>query len=170
MVRLRLGQDEVIISGSNGKAVRFNEDQVRIMGRSASGVLGFNCDGSEVVGAALSSEGDTVLVVSENGYGKRSKFEDYRLTSRGKKGVSTINITEKTGKLMCMRAVTGKEDAMIVASDGIMIRVALENVGIYGRNTQGVRLINLNGDAKVTRMTLVDHEEPEAESEENTEE
>ena len=97
---------------------------------------------------------------------KRSKFEDYRLTSRGKKGVSTINITEKTGKLMCMRAVTGKEDAMIVASDGIMIRVALENVGIYGRNTQGVRLINLNGDAKVTRMTLVDHEEPEVESEE----
>ena len=169
-VKLTTGQDEVIISGSNGKAVRFNEDQVRIMGRSASGVLGFNCDGSEVVGAALSSEGDTVLVVSENGYGKRSKFEDYRLTSRGKKGVSTINITEKTGKLMCMRAVTGKEDAMIVASDGIMIRVALENVGIYGRNTQGVRLINLNGDAKVTRMTLVDHEEPEAESEENTEE
>ena len=168
-VKLTTGQDEVIISGSNGKAVRFNEDQVRIMGRSASGVLGFNCDGSEVVGAALSSEGDTVLVVSENGYGKRSKFEDYRLTSRGKKGVSTINITEKTGKLMCMRAVTGKEDAMIVASDGIMIRVALENVGIYGRNTQGVRLINLNGDAKVTRMTLVDHEEPEAESEENTE-
>ena len=169
-VKLTTGQDEVIISGSNGKAVRFNEDQVRIMGRSASGVLGFNCDGSEVVGAALSSEGDTVLVVSENGYGKRSKFEDYRLTSRGKKGVSTINITEKTGKLMCMRAVTGKEDAMIVASDGIMIRVALENVGIYGRNTQGVRLINLNGDAKVTRMTLVDHEEPEEESEENTEE
>ena len=169
-VKLTTGQDEVIISGSNGKAVRFNEDQVRIMGRSASGVLGFNCDGSEVVGAALSSEGDTVLVVSENGYGKRSKFEDYRLTSRGKKGVSTINITEKTGKLMCMRAVTGKEDAMIVASDGIMIRVALENVGIYGRNTQGVRLINLNGDAKVTRMTLVDHEEPEAESVENTEE
>ena len=169
-VKLTAGQDEVIISGSNGKAVRFNEDQVRIMGRSASGVLGFNCDGSEVVGAALSSEGDTVLVVSENGYGKRSKFEDYRLTSRGKKGVSTINITEKTGKLMCMRAVTGKEDAMIVASDGIMIRVALENVGIYGRNTQGVRLINLNGDAKVTRMTLVDHEEPEVESEENTEE
>lgn len=169
-VKLTTGQDEVIISGSNGKAVRFNEDQVRIMGRSASGVLGFNCDGSEVVGAALSSEGDTVLVVSENGYGKRSKFEDYRLTSRGKKGVSTINITEKTGKLMCMRSVTGKEDAMIVASDGIMIRVALENVGIYGRNTQGVRLINLNGDAKVTRMTLVDHEEPEAESEENTEE
>ena len=169
-VKLTTGQDEVIISGSNGKAVRFNEDQVRIMGRSASGVLGFNCDGSEVVGAALSSEGDTVLVVSENGYGKRSKFEDYRLTSRGKKGVSTINITEKTGKLMCMRSVTGKEDAMIVASDGIMIRVALENVGIYGRNTQGVRLINLNGDAKVMRMTLVDHEAPEAESEENIEE
>ena len=154
----------------NNTIVTITDEAGNAIAWSSSGVLGFNCDGSEVVGAALSSEGDTVLVVSENGYGKRSKFEDYRLTSRGKKGVSTINITEKTGKLMCMRSVTGKEDAMIVASDGIMIRVALENVGIYGRNTQGVRLINLNGDAKVTRMTLVDHEEPEAESEENTEE
>lgn len=165
-VKLTTGSDEVIIAGSNGKAVRFNEDQVRIMGRKTSGVLGFNCDGSEVIGAALSSEGDTVLVVSENGYGKRSNFEDYRLTSRGKKGVRTLNITEKTGNLMLMRAVTGEEDAMIVASDGIMIRISLKDIGVYGRNTQGVRMINLNGDAKVTRMTLVDHEESESQEEE----
>ena len=158
-VKATYGDDEVIIAGSNGKAVRFAEDQVRMMGRSASGVSGFNCDGSQVVGVALSHEGDTLLSVSENGYGKRSLFSDYRLTSRGKKGVRTINITEKTGNLVSVKCVNGNEDAMIVSSDGIMIRIYLANVGIYGRNTQGIRLINLTEDAKVTRITLVDHEE-----------
>ena len=160
-VRLTTGDDDMIIAGSNGKAVRFKEDQVRLMGRTAAGVSGFNCDGSIVVGAALSNEGDTILSISENGYGKRSLLEDYRLTSRGKKGVRTINITEKTGKLVSVKAVRGDEDVMIVSSSGIMIRTSLEHVGIYGRNTQGVRLINLTDDAKVTRVTLVDHEEQE---------
>ena len=160
-VRLTTGDDDIIIAGSNGKAVRFKEDQVRLMGRTAAGVSGFNCDGSIVVGAALSNEGDTILSISENGYGKRSLLEDYRLTSRGKKGVRTINITEKTGKLVSVKAVRGDEDVMIVSSSGIMIRTSLEHVGIYGRNTQGVRLINLTDDAKVTRVTLVDHEEQE---------
>ena len=160
-VKLTTGNDEIIIAGSNGKAVRFNEDQIRVMGRSAAGVTGFNCDGSEVVGVALSNEGKTILSISENGYGKRSYLEDYRLTSRGKKGVRTINITEKTGKLVSVKAVNGDEDVMIVSSSGIMIRTSLQNVGIYGRNTQGVRLINLTDDAKVTKVTLVDHEEEE---------
>ena len=160
-VKATYGDDEVIIAGSNGKAVRFAEDQVRMMGRSASGVSGFNCDGSQVVGVALSHEGDTLLSVSENGYGKRSLFSDYRLTSRGKKGVRTINITEKTGNLVSVKCVTGDEDAMIVSSDGIMIRIHLQNVGVYGRNTQGIRLINLTDEAKVTRITLVDHEDDE---------
>lgn len=160
-VKLTTGNDEIIIAGSNGKAVRFNEDQIRVMGRSATGVTGFNCDGSEVVGVALSNEGKTILSISENGYGKRSYLEDYRLTSRGKKGVRTINITEKTGKLVSVKAVNGDEDVMIVSSSGIMIRTSLQNVGIYGRNTQGVRLINLTDDAKVTKVTLVDHEEEE---------
>lgn len=158
-VKLTTGKDEIIIAGSNGKAVRFNEDQIRVMGRNAAGVTGFNCDGSEVVGVALSNEGNTILSISENGYGKRSYLEDYRLTSRGKKGVRTINITEKTGKLVSVKAVNGDEDVMIVSSSGIMIRTCLQNVGIYGRNTQGVRLINLTDDAKVTKVTLVDHEE-----------
>lgn len=158
-VKLTTGKDEIIIAGSNGKAVRFNEDQIRVMGRNAAGVTGFNCDGSEVVGVALSNEGKTILSISENGYGKRSYLEDYRLTSRGKKGVRTINITEKTGKLVSVKAVNGDEDVMIVSSSGIMIRTCLQNVGIYGRNTQGVRLINLTDDAKVTKVTLVDHEE-----------
>lgn len=162
-VKLTTGKDEIIIAGSNGKAVRFNEDQIRVMGRNAAGVTGFNCDGSEVVGVALSNEGKTILSISENGYGKRSYLEDYRLTSRGKKGVRTINITEKTGKLVSVKAVNGDEDVMIVSSSGIMIRTCLQNVGIYGRNTQGVRLINLTDDAKVTKVTLVDHEEEESE-------
>lgn len=162
-VKLTTGKDEIIIAGSNGKAVRFNEDQIRVMGRSAAGVTGFNCDGNEVVGVALSNEGKTILSISENGYGKRSYLEDYRLTSRGKKGVRTINITEKTGKLVSVKAVNGDEDVMIVSSSGIMIRTCLQNVGIYGRNTQGVRLINLTDDAKVTKVTLVDHEEEERE-------
>lgn len=164
-VKLTTGEDEVIIAGANGKAVRFKEDQIRIMGRNAAGVSGFNCDGSIVVGAALSNEGSTILSISENGYGKRSYLDDYRLTSRGKKGVRTINITEKTGELVSVKAVNGDEDVMIVSSSGIMIRTSLENVGIYGRNTQGVRLINLTDDAKVTKVTLVEHEEEEPQEE-----
>ena len=159
--KLTTGEDEVLIAGANGKAVRFKETDVRMMGRNASGVAGFNCDGSHVVGVALSSEGDTVLSISENGYGKRSKFEDYRLTSRGKKGVRTINITEKTGSLVAVKSVIGNEDAMIVSSTGIMIRIDLSKIGIYGRNTQGVRLINLTENSKVTKVTLIYHQEQE---------
>ena len=158
-VRPTTGNEEIIIAGSNGKAVRFKEDDVRLMGRSASGVRGFDCDGSTVVGIATSLEGNTILSISENGYGKRSYLDDYRLTSRGKKGVRTINITEKTGSLVSVSAVQGNEDVMMVSSSGIMIRTSVENIGIYGRNTQGVRLMNLSDDAKVTKVTLVNHEE-----------
>lgn len=158
-VKATTGDDEVMIAGSNGKAVRFKEDQIRMMGRNAAGVLGFNCDGSYVVGVCLSNEGNTVLSVSENGYGKRSDFEEYRLTSRGKKGVRTINITEKTGNLVSVKAVNGDEDAMIVSSSGIMIRISLASVGVYGRNTQGIKLIHLTEGSKVTKVTLVDHDE-----------
>ena len=158
-VKATSGNDEILIAGSNGKAVHFKEDQIRIMGRTAAGVSGFNCDGSEVIGVCLSSEGDTILSISENGFGKRSKLSDYRLTSRGKKGVTSLNITEKTGKLVSVQAVNGDEDAMIVSSVGIMIRISLESVGVYGRNTQGIKLINLTEDSKVTKVTLVDHQE-----------
>lgn len=165
-VKATTGDDEVMIAGSNGKAVRFKEDQIRMMGRNAVGVLGFNCDGSYVVGVCLSNEGNTVLSVSENGYGKRSDFEEYRLTSRGKKGVRTINITEKTGNLVSVKAVNGDEDAMIVSSSGIMIRISLASVGVYGRNTQGIKLIHLTEGSKVTKVTLVDHDEDEETQEE----
>ncbi|WP_022790548.1 DNA gyrase subunit A [Faecalicoccus pleomorphus] len=165
-VKATTGDDEVMIAGSNGKAVRFKENQIRMMGRNAAGVLGFNCDGSYVVGVCLSNEGNTVLSVSENGYGKRSDFEEYRLTSRGKKGVRTINITEKTGNLVSVKAVNGDEDAMIVSSSGIMIRISLASVGVYGRNTQGIKLIHLTEGSKVTKVTLVDHDENEETQEE----
>ena len=165
-VKATTGDDEVMIAGSNGKAVRFKEDQIRMMGRNAAGVLGFNCDGSYVVGVCLSNEGNTVLSVSENGYGKRSDFEEYRLTSRGKKGVRTINITEKTGNLVSVKAVNGDEDAMIISSSGIMIRISLASVGVYGRNTQGIKLIHLTEGSKVTKVTLVDHDEDEETQEE----
>ncbi|MEG0841461.1 MAG: DNA gyrase subunit A [Erysipelotrichaceae bacterium] len=155
------GNDEIIIAGSNGKAVHFFEDGVRPMGRTASGVKGFNVDGSVVVGVATNKEGKYLLSVSENGYGKRTAIDEYRLTTRGAKGVKTINITEKTGQLVNVRAVNGDEDAMIVTNEGIIIRIALENVGVYGRNTQGVKLINVTEGQMVAKVAIVDKEEAE---------
>ena len=108
-VKETTGDDEIIIAGSNGKAVRFHEDGIRAMGRTASGVKGFNVDGSVVVGVATSRDGTHLLAVSENGYGKRTAIEEYRLTTRGAKGVKTINITQKTGDLVSVRAVNGDE-------------------------------------------------------------
>jgi DNA gyrase subunit A len=134
-----------------------------MMGRSAAGVAGFATDGSQVVGVALSHEGDTLLSVSENGYGKRSGFDSFRLTSRGKKGVTAIKITDKTGPLVSVQAVKGDEDAMIVASDGVMIRIHMNDVGIYSRNTQGIRLIHVNEGAHVIRLTLVPEQSEKSE-------
>ncbi len=153
------GNDEIIIAGSNGKAVRFHEDDVRPMGRSASGDKGFQTDGSIVVGVATSNEGSELLSVSEKGYGKRSKIEDYRLTKRGTKGVKTINVTEKTGSLVSVRAVNGDEDVMIMTNDGIIIRIAVDHVGVYGRNTQGVKLIHVGEDTGVAKVAIVASQE-----------
>ena len=158
-VKATHGDDEILIGSSNGRVVRFKENEIRVMGRTAAGVKGMNVEDGHIVGLSISSDGDTLLSVSENGYGKRSDIQSYRLTSRGKKGVSTMNVTEKTGQLMIVRAVQGNEDLMIVSTSGIMIRTPISDIGIYGRNTQGVRLINLTEDAKVNRITLVDHEE-----------
>lgn len=156
------GNEEIIIAGANGKAVRFDEQDVRPMGRSASGVKGFQVDGSYVVGVATSTEGKELLSVSENGYGKRSLIDEYRKTKRGTKGVKTINITEKTGSLVSVRAVNGNEDVMIMTSDGIIIRIAVENVGIYGRITQGVKLINVGDATKVAKVAIVESQPDDA--------
>lgn len=163
-VKETTGDDEIIIAGSNGKAVRFHEDGIRPMGRTASGVKGFNVDGSEVVGLATSRDGTHLLAVSQNGYGKRTPIEEYRLTTRGAKGVKTINITEKTGDLVSVRAVNGDEDAMIVTNSGIIIRISVGYIGIYSRNTQGVKLINVSDEESVAKVAIVEHSEENEES------
>ena len=160
-IKLTSGEDEILIAGSNGKVIRFEEDEVRPMGRTASGVRGFNTDGGTVVGVAVSHEGKYLLSVSENGYGKRSEIDEYRKTNRGNKGVKTINVTTKTGSLVTVRAVNGDEDAMIVTDKGIIIRIALDHVGVYGRNTQGVKLINVADDETVTKVAVVAKNEEE---------
>lgn len=168
-VKLTSGEDEIIIAGSNGKAVRFHEREVRPMGRTSSGVRGFDVDGGAVVGAATSQEGSYLLAVSENGYGKRSIIEDYRLTKRGVKGVKTINITEKTGGLVAVRAVNGDEDAMIMTNDGIIIRISVQNIGVYSRNTQGVKLIHVGEETGVAKVAIVEQSQVEEASAINSE-
>lgn len=146
-VRLTNGHNELIMADRNGRACRFNESDVRAVGRSAVGVKGMQLDGDddEVVGmiAVNDSENETVMVVSEEGYGKRSLVEDYRKTFRAAKGVRTLNITEKTGRLVAIKNVTDENDLMIINKSGIAIRLAVSEVRVMGRNTQGVRLINL---------------------------
>ncbi|MBR5049051.1 MAG: DNA gyrase subunit A, partial [Erysipelotrichaceae bacterium] len=158
--QLTSGNDEIIIAGDNGKAIRFNEQDVRPMGRNAAGVKGFNTDGGKVIGVATDRMGEYVLSITEKGYGKKTPLSDYRLTQRGGKGVTTINITEKNGKLVCLKAVNGDEDALVMTDEGTIIRISLADVALYGRNTQGVRLINV-GDSKVATVTVVAREQEE---------
>ena len=146
-VRLTNGHNELIIADRNGRAVRFDEQTIRTMGRSATGVRGMKVDGGDdaVVGMIVvnDAENETAMVVSENGYGKRSAIEDYRKTNRGGKGVKTLAITEKTGRLVALKNVTDDNDLMIINKSGIVIRLAVADVRVMGRATQGVRLINL---------------------------
>lgn len=164
-VKLTSGSEEIIIAGSNGKAVRFNESDVRAMGRNASGVRGFNIDGSKAIGVATDKEGSFILSVTQKGYGKKSELGDYRLTSRGAKGVKTIQITEKNGPLVELKAVKGDEDLLMVTDGGTIIRISLDKVGVYSRGTQGVRLINISEDQTLTTVAVVEKEESEEESE-----
>lgn len=165
-VKPTTGKDEVIIAGANGKAVRFKEEDVREMGRNAMGIKGFNVDGSSVVGVATNNEGNLILSITENGYGKKSELDEYRLTSRGAKGVKTINITEKNGPLVSLQAVNGNEDCMIITDDGIVIRISLNQVGIYKRQTQGVKLIKVADNSKVSTVAVVATDEVIEEEEE----
>lgn len=146
-VRLTNGNNELIMANRNGRAVRFDESQVRAMGRSATGVHGMKLDGDddEVIGMIVVNDADseTVMVVSENGYGKRSEVQDYRKTGRAAMGVKTLNITEKTGRLVAIKNVTDRNDLMIINKSGIAIRLSVAECRTMGRNTQGVRLINL---------------------------
>ena len=147
-VRMTNGDNEIIIANRNGRAIRFHESTVRVMGRTATGVRGITLDEDgvdEVIGMICIKDPETesIMVVSEQGYGKRSEIDDYRITNRGGKGVKTLNITEKTGKLVAIKTVTDENDLMIINKSGITIRLKVEDVRIMGRATQGVRLINL---------------------------
>ncbi|MCL1607716.1 MULTISPECIES: DNA gyrase subunit A [Mediterranea] len=147
-VRMTNGDNEIIIANRNGRAIRFHESAVRVMGRTATGVRGITLDedgSDEVIGMICikDPEKESIMVVSEQGYGKRSDIEDYRITNRGGKGVKTLNITDKTGKLVAIKSVTDENDLMIINKSGITIRLKVADVRIMGRATQGVRLINL---------------------------
>ncbi|MBQ2659153.1 MAG: DNA gyrase subunit A [Erysipelotrichaceae bacterium] len=164
-VRPTLGDSQIIIGAANGKAVRFDERGVRAMGRNASGVKGMNVDGSEVIGMCTDAEGSNILVVSKKGYGKQTPVAEYRLTSRGAKGVKTININEKNGELVSLKAVNGDEDCLIMTSDGIIIRIHLAKVSTMGRATQGVRLIKPQEGTYVSAVSLMGHGEDEEDNE-----
>lgn len=172
--KLTNGTNEIMMALKSGKAIRFNEEKVRFMGRTASGVRGIRLadDKDEVVGMiAVQNEDANVLVVSSNGYGKRSEVSDYRITNRGGKGVKTINVTEKTGELISMKNVTDDDDLMIITRKGITIRMHIDSLRVMGRATQGVKLISLRGNDEIAAVAKVyrdrDEEEEEAEYDED---
>ncbi len=156
--KLTTGNSQVMLAIKSGKAIRFEESKTRPMGRNASGVRGITLadDKDEVIGMIAVNDMDAdILVVSEKGYGKRSKLEDYRITNRGGKGVKTISVTEKTGKLVAIKNVTDKDDLMIINKSGLAIRMSIENLRVMGRATQGVKLINLKGGDAIAAVAKV---------------
>ena len=161
------GKNEIMLATRLGKVCRFNEEKVRPMGRNASGVIGIDLDdeggnANEVIGMiCIDDMNANVLVVSANGYGKRSDIEEYRVTNRGGKGVKTINITDKTGELVGIKSVTDENDLMIITKNGITIRLNVASLRVMGRATQGVRLINVQDNDAIAAVTKVDHEEDE---------
>jgi DNA gyrase subunit A len=165
--RLTNGNHEILMAIRSGKAIRFPEEKVRPMGRNASGVRAMRLDtDNDIVVGMVCAENDqeTILVVSENGYGKRTLVEDYRVTNRGGKGVKTINVTEKTGPLVAMKIVTDDDDLMITTKNGIMIRMDMTSLRVMGRATQGVRVINLKSGVIIASVAKVPHSEEEEET------
>ena len=157
-VRNTNGQNDILMASSNGRMVRFPEKLIRVMGRTASGVRGINLDGSLLVGMEIASNDVDVLVVTENGYGKKTPIDEYRITNRGGKGVKTLNITEKNGVITSFKTVTNDKDLIIVTDEGIIIRLAVDKISEMSRVTQGVRLINLREGQKVSTVSIVDSE------------
>lgn len=154
-VRKTTGSDEFIIGASNGRMVRFSEEEVRVMGRSASGVKGIDLDGATVVGAEVIQGNENVLIVTEKGYGKKTPIDEYRLTHRGSKGVKALNVTDKNGMLVSLKAINGDYDLMIITDSGVIMRMPMDQISTLKRATQGVRLINLRDDQKVATVALV---------------
>ena len=153
------GENEILIASSNGRMIRFEEKELRIMGRTASGVRGINIGDGICVGCEIAEPGQQILVVTEKGYGKKTDLEEYRMTHRGSKGVKALNITEKNGNIVSFKTVHSNEDLMIITNNGIVIRLPLEQVSSTGRVAQGVKLINLKEEQKVSTMAIVEKEE-----------
>jgi DNA gyrase subunit A len=169
---LTSGTSEIVMALKSGRAIRFNESKVRPMGRTATGVRGITLEdeNDEVVGMiSIDNPETTVLVVSEKGYGKRTDIDDYRVTNRGGKGVKTLNVTDKTGKLVAIKGVTDNEDLMIINKSGIIIRIAISELRTMGRATQGVRLITLKGDDEIASVAKIEHDDSEDEIKETDE-
>ena len=164
-VRKTTGKNEIIIGASNGRMVRFIEDEIRVMGRTASGVKGIELSGAKVVGGEVINNDEQVLIVTEKGYGKKTPIQDYRLTHRGSKGVKALNVTEKNGMLVSLKAVTGNEDLVIITDSGIIMRMSMNQISTLGRATQGVRLIKLKDDQKVATVATLIKEDLEEEIE-----
>ncbi len=164
------GSDEILIGASNGRMIRFNENEIRIMGRTAAGVRGIDIEDAICVGCEIANKDQQILVVTEKGFGKKTDLSAYRMTHRGSKGVKALNVTEKNGNIVSFKTVSGKEDLMIITDNGIIIRLPLEQVSTTGRVAQGVKLINLKDETKVSTVTIVDRIEEEQNSEKLEEE
>ncbi|GLV62916.1 DNA gyrase subunit A [Bacillus mycoides] len=166
-VRLTSGDKDIIVGTSNGMLIRFNEQDVRSMGRNAAGVKAITLgDEDQVVGMEIVEEDVNVLIVTKNGYGKRTPIDEYRLQSRGGKGLKTCNITDKNGKLVAVKSVTGEEDIMLITAAGVIIRMPVDQISQMGRNTQGVRLIRLEDEQEVATVAKAQKDEEEESNEE----
>lgn len=169
-VRKTTGDNEIIIGASNGRMVRFVEKEIRVMGRTASGVKGIDLGDSKVIGAEVIDPDKQVLIVTEKGYGKKTPIVDYRLTHRGSKGVKALNVTEKNGMLVSLKAVTGDEDLVIITDNGIVMRMSMDQISTLGRATQGVRLIKLKDEQKVATVATIMKENEDIDEEVKSEE
>lgn len=155
-VKKTVGNNQILIASSNGRMIRFEENEIRVMGRTASGVKGIDVGDGHVVGCEIAQNNQKVLIVTENGYGKRTDVDEYRMTHRGSKGVKALNITEKNGNIVAFKMVDGKEDIMIITNNGIIIRLDSNQVSSTGRVAQGVKLINIKNEQKVSSIALIE--------------
>ena len=160
-VKKTTGNDLVLLGSDSGRMVKFNEDEIRVMGRTASGVRGISLDGSKCICSEIVKEEDTILLVTEKGYGKQTKVSEYRQTRRGSKGVKAMNITEKNGNLVSVKIVHEGKELVIMTNSGMTMRMPLDQISVLGRVTQGLRLINLKDNQKVSTISLVDKPEEE---------
>jgi DNA gyrase subunit A len=164
-VKKTTGNDLVLLGSDSGRMVKFNEDEIRVMGRTASGVRGISLDGSKCICSEIVKEEDTILLVTEKGYGKQTKVSEYRQTRRGSKGVKAMNITEKNGNLVSVKIVHEGKELVIMTNSGMTMRMPLDQISVLGRVTQGLRLINLKDNQKVSTISLVDKPEEETSEE-----